>query len=212
MITFLKRADLVQTRLTEDARVRTERGGLLFLIAFLTSLVLASKSVINYLSQPLIEYTEHIEVDAELARRLYIELDMSFPHLSCLDIELVALDVSGEAQLDISSEISKVRLSPDGFILGDAFKGHVNRDKAALAEKMKSLETVKEECGSCYGAEYGPDDCCKTCHDVKVRYASRTWDTLRISREAIQCLREIDHPEIAVQPQEGCKIHGSINV
>jgi len=67
-------------------------------------------------------------------------------------------------------------------------------------------------CGSCYGAEAQEGDCCRTCHDVKVRYAARGWDTYNISREAAQCLRELNHPEIAMQAGEGCVLDAKLEV
>lgn len=204
----------MQPLLTEDARVRTNRGGCLFLLAMSVSLALAAWSIHAYLTPPEIAYTERIEVDSLLSHRMPISLNISFPKLSCADVEFVVLDVTGEAQLDVSSDIVKQRLSPDGqFLTSDALKGHLNRDKMELQEKSKVyLNRAADYCGSCYGAELNQDDCCKTCHDVKVRYSQRNWDAVKVSREAEQCLWEMDHPEIAVQPNEGCNVHGELHV
>lgn len=209
---LLKRADLLHTRVVEDARVRTSRGGFLFILACTFSTVLAMNSLFRYFSKPAIEYVERIEVDTQLSRRMPVELNISFPRLSCLDVELVVLDVSGEAQLDLSAELAKTRLTPDGVPLGDVLKGHPNRNREVLLEKHEEHKAKIEDCGSCYGAELSPDDCCNTCHEVKERYSTRGWDVLKISRESVQCLRELDHPEIAIQPFEGCQLHGTLMV
>jgi hypothetical protein len=166
---------------------------------------------VRYFGKPALEFTERIEVDTQLSRRMPVDLNITFPRLSCLDVELVALDVSGEAQLDLSSELTKTRLTPDGLPLGD-LRAHLNRDKLALTEKHQTYREASKECGSCYGAEMSPNDCCRTCHDVKERYSAKGWDVVKIGREAQQCLQELDHPEIAVQPLEGCRLQGSVTV
>lgn len=212
LIQLLKRADILHPKFREDARVRTSRGGLLFISASIAAFILATNSLISYFSKPILDYVERIEVDTQLSRRMPIELNITFPKLSCVDVELVALDISGETQLDVSSDLLKTRLSPLGEPLGEGIKGHLNRDKLALAEKFQQKSIGKEACGSCYGAELGAGDCCYTCHDVKSRYSKRGWDVQGVAREAEQCLREIDHPEIAVQAQEGCNIQGTVQV
>jgi hypothetical protein len=212
LLQFFKRADILHPKYREDARVRTSRGGLLFIIASSAAIILAINSLVSYFSKPILDYVEKIEVDTQLSRRMPIELNITFPKLSCVDVELVALDISGETQLDVSSDLIKTRLSPTGEPLGDSIKGHLNRDKLALVEKFQQNTANKDSCGSCYGAEAGPHDCCNTCHDVKSRYSKRGWDVQKVAREAEQCLREIDHPEIAVQAQEGCNIQGTLQV
>jgi hypothetical protein len=208
----LKRVDFLGTRVVEDARVRTSRGGVLFLLACIVSCILAASSLMRYFSKPEIEYSERIEVDTQLSRKMPVELDVTFPRLSCMDVELVALDVSGEAQVDLAADLTKTRLTPEGKPLGDGIKGHLNRDKLALVQKQEVHSASLPECGSCYGAGTRDDDCCRTCHDVKERYSSKGWDVQKISREAEQCLHEVDHPEIAVQPFEGCRLHGTLSV
>lgn len=211
---LLRRSDLLLPVVEEDAKVRTNRGAILSILAFFICFSLAFKSIYHYTypSSLAPKFKERTEVDTQLNAKLPIYLNITFFHLSCLDIELVALDVAGESQIDISTgDLKKIRISPTtGQVLGSELVGHVNRDKLALIENRKSLPILA--CGSCYGAELFEGDCCNTCQDVKSRYQDREWDVYKIQREAEQCLREMDHPEIEVQKGEGCILEGKILV
>jgi len=210
---FFKRADLLNPRVVEESRIRTARGGALFLIASLISCILAINSFWSYLAKPEVAYVESIQVDTALSSRLPIELNITFPRLSCLDVELVALDVSGEVQLDVTSNLRKTRLRPDGQRISDEdLIEHVNQHSTQLPRGGAKSVSEKNECGSCYGAESGPADCCTTCHDVKDRYAAKGWDVQHVSKIAKQCLAELDHAELPIQPNEGCVLTGNISM
>ncbi|KAH9261167.1 hypothetical protein BASA81_000871 [Batrachochytrium salamandrivorans] len=212
MRSLLKRADLLQPRVEEDAKQKTSRNGCLFLFAYLASILLAYNSIATYLSPNQVLFSERMEVDTEMSAKLPVELGITFFHLSCVDVELVVLDVAGEAQINIDAKsLHKTRIDAEGRFLGEKIAGQVNRPAkriaaAATATNQSSL------CGSCFGAEEFEGDCCPTCLDVKSRYQKRGWDISHIQREAQQCVSELDHPEIAVQPGEGCILEGVIYV
>lgn len=209
MRSLLKRADLLQPRVEEDAKQKTSRNGCLFLFAYLASILLAYNSIATYLSPNQMLFSERMEVDTEMSAKLPVELGITFFHLSCVDVELVVLDVAGEAQINIDAKsLHKTRLDAEGRFLGERIAGQVNRP----AKRIAAAATNQSSCGSCFGAEEFEGDCCPTCLDVKSRYQRRGWDVSHIQREAQQCVSELDHPEIAVQPGEGCLLEGVIYV
>ncbi len=66
-------------------------------------------------------------------------------------------------------------------------------------------------CGSCYGAEEAPGDCCDTCAAVRERYRIRGWAFASAGAVA-QCKREGFLEAMATQAGEGCQIYGHIEV
>ena len=66
---------------------------------------------------------------------------------------------------------------------------------------------VKEECGSCYGAESEEIKCCNTCDDVKKAYLSKGW-ALRDYKGISQCANE----KPMMFPEEGCRLKGALQV
>lgn len=213
LVHTLRRLDLVQPRVTSEVSVRTRRGGALSLAAVVLAIAVSARDLRRWLWTNPAGTDERLTVDVELDRKLPIEFDMTFHALSCADVELVAMDSAGEVHLDMTAEVFKTRVDSKGRpVGGDAFPAGVNRDKLGLRERHATLAVPSGECGSCYGAETRPGDCCRTCHEVKMRYAAKGWDAFAIAREAVQCLREMNHPEIAVTPGEGCRLSAQLEV
>ena len=77
--------------------------------------------------------------------------------------------------------------------------------------KLIDLRTNGTYCGSCYGAEEGPGDCCNTCASVRERYRARGW-AFATAGEVAQCKRETFAEAVALQAGEGCQIYGHIEV
>lgn len=167
----------------------------------------ALKSVRDY-SVGFASYVETMHVDNRLNERLPIFVNVSFPRLSCADVELVVQDATGDSQIDVSSSLTKKRLHSNGTQLATEHEALVNRNK--LIAKVPMGE--ERPCETCYGGERTQGDCCITCHDVKTRYAEKGWDVLKVAREAKQCLAEVDHPEIGIEPGEGCVLAGFLNI
>ena len=191
-------------RVHEEAQVKTVRGGVLSLAAVALTGALLATALWRWLVDNPRGTVERLAVDTELSRVLPISLQMTFHALSCADVELTALEASGQIHLDMAGEVSKTRLDAAGRVLG----GETDSKALAVAASRKA----QLACGSCYGAENAPGDCCRTCHDVKVRYAAKGWDAFKVVREAEQCLREMSHPEIALQAGEGCRVRAQLAI
>lgn len=59
------------------------------------------------------------------------------------------MDVAGDQQNGIDHDIFKTRLSPDGQVIGDAFRHELEPE-----ENTDEMEPLPDDyCGSCYGAE-----------------------------------------------------------
>jgi len=146
-------------------------------------------------------YTDRMVVDDLMNERLTIKVNISFFALNCAQIELVTMDASGEHQLDVHGTIHKHRLASDGHTL--------------IAEKRLQEVNAKlpaDYCGSCYGAESGPSDCCNSCADILDRYSKLGWDNDDVRKEAEQCKRDKNKPEYSAKDGEGCIIEGSFSV
>lgn len=66
-------------------------------------------------------------------------------------------------------------------------------------------------CGSCYGSEEKPGDCCNTCDDVRERYRVRGWAFGNLDGIE-QCKREGYSTKLREQMGEGCNIYGFLEV
>ena len=66
-------------------------------------------------------------------------------------------------------------------------------------------------CGSCYGSQQHPEECCNTCADVRERYRMRGW-AFSTAGTVEQCKREGMLESIALQAGEGCQVYGHFEV
>ena len=77
-----------------------------------------------------------------------------------MQANLDAMDVAGEQQNGVDHDMIKMRLSPDGKQIGDAF-AH------AIGDTPSSTPLPTDYCGSCFGAQAFEGQCCNTCDDVR---------------------------------------------
>jgi hypothetical protein len=72
-----------------------------------------------------------------------------------------------------------------------------------------SGQTSDDYCGSCYGA--GNQKCCNTCQEVREAYRKAGWAFT--NPDGIeQCAREGLSEKIKQQQDEGCRVHGFLEV
>lgn len=98
------------TKTVEDARVRTNSGG----IITITSLILILWLVWGEWSdfRRITVYPELV-VDKGRGEKMEIHMNITFPHMPCELLTLDVMDVSGEVQAGIMHGVSKVRLTPE---------------------------------------------------------------------------------------------------
>ena len=103
-------------KIEREYSVQTSEGGAISIVTYIIMLVLFFS---EFLSYSRLRVTEHLQVDKEAEGRLRINLNITFPKLTCADVNLVAMDVAGEHQLGISHTVHKHRLDKDGNTIGE---------------------------------------------------------------------------------------------
>lgn len=114
------------------------------------------------------------------------------------------MDVSGEHQLDVEQSIFKQRLSLSGDVIEEVTDKQTN-------DKQQKPPVDENACGSCYGAETPGKQCCNTCEDVREAYRLKGW-AFSDPHSIKQCVDEGWTNQISEQKDEGCRVHGSIDV
>lgn len=95
-----------------------------------------------------------ISVDNSLNEKMVISFNISFPALSCAQVSLDAMDVSGDHQLRIEHAVFKERLSRNGRRIGERFRDGINTSPDADGGGDGSPSVLPPNyCGSCYGAK-----------------------------------------------------------
>lgn len=96
-------------------------------------LVIMTTLFVHELGYYLTTYTVHqMSVDLKRGETLPIHINMTFPSLPCDVISVDAIDMSGKHEVDLDTNIWKLRLNSDGYILGTEYlsdlveKGHTS--------------------------------------------------------------------------------------
>ena len=144
--------------------------------------------------------------------------------MPCSMLSLDVMDVSGEEQLDVHHDVFKRRLDADGTPHVEApEKSHVGHASTSAGAEMHPV--VQEDgtlvdpaknstyCGSCYGAQEEPEQCCNDCGTVRELYRRRGW-AFNVHDEVEQCKRERLQEQLAMQTagNEGCQLYGHLRV
>jgi len=66
-------------------------------------------------------------------------------------------------------------------------------------------------CGPCYGGMEPASGCCQTCDDVREAYRKKGWSLQNVD-DIEQCKREGYGDKLREQSDEGCNIHGHVEV
>ena len=142
-----------------------------------------------------------------MGERLQININITFMHLPCSEVEPVAMDVAGEHQLGFSHDIYKVRLT-DVAVPIDGGKHKVEPNSPPPSPPA----LPPDYCGSCYGAALVDGDCCNSCADVRAAYTAKGWSTETLADDAEQCKREKLNPFARAHRGEGCRLEGHMAV
>lgn len=86
-------------------------------------------------------------------------------------LSLDVMDISGEAQRDISHNILKKRLN----VSGNAGSATYSADLRNEVDRKNEDEGADKKCGSCYGGLEPASGCCNTCEEVRQAYINRGW-------------------------------------
>ena len=193
-------------KLSPEFKVQTEMGGQISLIGWIVTLVLFLGELSAYLT---VSTHEHMVVDTTLGHKLRIDINVTFPAITCAEVHMDAMDVAGDFHPYMEQNMVKQRIDSDGKLVGDAVK-----EEANIVEQAKADVPALDEnyCGSCYGAETAEVTCCNTCAAVVAAYNEKGWGVSEVERTAEQCVREKNDPMLAVQKGEGCNLAGWLEV
>ncbi|KAJ3222775.1 hypothetical protein HK099_001943 [Clydaea vesicula] len=130
------------------------------------------------------------------------------------------MDVSGDHQNDIDHSIYKV-ICMISDIFKSVFQVRIDQNGRVVQKSKSTVGDVKNEvkknetevaaCGDCYGGQLPPSGCCNTCEDVRKAYEAKHW-SLTNMEEVVQCVREGMVTNMKEQENEGCNLHGHVEV
>ena len=80
-------------KLSPEFKVQTEMGGQISLVGWVVTLVLFLGELSTYLT---VSTHEHMVVDTTLGHKLRIDMNVTFPAITCAEVHLDAMDVAGD--------------------------------------------------------------------------------------------------------------------
>jgi len=188
---------------TEDVKVKTRTGALLTIVA---AAIILAFTTMEFLDYRRVTIDTSIVVDKSRGEKLTVKMNITFPRVPCYLLSLDVMDISGETQRDLTHNILKARLDPQGNPVPNAVSAELKND----IDKMNSQKEA-DYCGSCYGGLEPEGGCCQTCEDVRTAYVNRGWSFS--NPDAIeQCKNEGWSEKLKEQSNEGCNISGRIRV
>lgn len=190
----------------EDFRIKTFSGAAVTVVSAVIITVLFLSELNYYLT---LEITEELFVDVSRGEKLRINIDVTFPKVSCEFLSIDAMDVSGEQQINLDHNIYKRKLDETGKAIQKPEKEKVGESKSLNVTALPTLSPTR--CESCYGAEVPPRNCCNTCEEVREAYRIRGW-AFPDSENIAQCKREGWSEKIESLDKEGCQIFGYLEV
>lgn len=216
----LKRFDLFE-KVESDLTVKTNSGGIVAMVAWVLIGVLSLNEIYAHY-QIKGSTNEHVVVDTSLGvgRRISVNMNITFPSLSCDDVHLDVMDVAGDSHINLEEDeehfVVKRKLKLDGtpFDLVEQVIANKAAKEEKDKEKIRNAEVPENYCGPCYGANTEERKCCNTCDDVINAYKEKRWNSNAVTFTSEQCMREgRDKKTIKRMTKgEGCNISGTLRV
>ena len=110
----IKKLD-VYPKTLDDFKERTGSGAAVSIVSLSVIFLLVVSELRAYFTPVT---TDHLYVDTSRDQRIRINANITFPSMPCAGLNLVAMDVAGEQQIDVVKNLIKTRLSLDGRDLG----------------------------------------------------------------------------------------------
>ncbi len=163
----LRRIDIFpkfDAKFEQDARDKTIVGAVFSLLAVVLIVVLVIGELRYFLS---IEQRHELFVDPVIGGDMEIEVNVSFPQVPCDLMTLDAVNAFGEYQGNLDHNTVKHRINSNDLQHISKARPMENGGKVATVPTHEDGQP-KTDCGSCYGAELHPGECCHSCNDVEV--------------------------------------------
>jgi hypothetical protein len=158
-------------------------------------------------------------VDVSRGENIPISFDIAFSRLPCPLINIDARDLLGErlSASDIAHKISKMPLDKNGKPKGSSQTANFGTPLSPTENTQFQTPEARAKlldpsyCGSCYGAEVAPGDCCNTCDMVRAAYKTKGW-VLKDLSTIEQCLlggETVESFRNMLEQKEGCRVTGT---
>ncbi|XP_022740372.1 endoplasmic reticulum-Golgi intermediate compartment protein 3-like isoform X2 [Durio zibethinus] len=178
-------------RAEEHLLQKTQSGALVSIVG----LVIMAALFIHELTYYLTTYTVHqMSVDLKRGETLPIHINMTFPSLPCDVLSVDAIDMSGKHEVDLDTNIWKLRLNSHGHIIGTEYLSD-------LVEK----EHAADKHDIVLGVAHLLYDDEKEHHDD----SNKKFQALGFDQEAENMIKKVKQ---ALVNGEGCRVYGVLDV
>ncbi len=160
-------------------------------VTLLSAAIILSFTTMEFFDYRRINTETSIVVDKSRGERLTIKMNITFPRVPCYRafylfgsiylaphydrletvLSLDVMDISGEAQRDLTHNIFKARLDPGGKTISSAVTGELRNE----IDRVNEQRQEEGYCGSCYGGVEPEGGCCQTCEQVRQAYLGKGW-------------------------------------
>jgi hypothetical protein len=200
----------------EDFRIKTLTGALITITCLIAASVLF---VFEFRSYMRVDIEQELFVDLTRSRNITINLNITFPHLTCEFITVDTNDLTGNSRID-AQELKKFRVDKNGIIKAPYSNDELKNKAENIPEKK-----IDSNCLTCYGAESPIIKCCNTCDDVRKAYKLKNWHFSPFGIE--QCKNELHESSRNLQAimikdpkfmqsllnsEHGCQVAGHLEV
>ncbi|KAL6578431.1 hypothetical protein OROMI_010759 [Orobanche minor] len=166
-------------RAEEHLLQKTKSGALVSIVGLLIIATLFLHELSYYVST----YTVHqMAVDSKRGETLPIHINMTFPSMPCDVLSIDAIDMSGKHEVDLDTNIWKLRLNKDGHIIGTEYLSD-------LVEKENATHGHGDH-----------KDLEESDHKIKLH---------SLDEEAESMIKKVKH---AMANGEGCRVYGVLDV
>ncbi|PVD32633.1 hypothetical protein C0Q70_08076 [Pomacea canaliculata] len=192
----------------EDFRIKTYGGAIVTLLSAVIMFTLFVSELNYYLTK---EVHPELFVDTSRGQKLRINVDITFHHLPCAYLSVDAMDISGEQQIDLETNLLKQRLDSTGNPINETPQEQKIGEPTSVTNEITTEKLDPDRCESCYGAETDDKRCCNNCEDVREAYRKRGW-AFNNPESIEQCKREGWSESMQAQKNEGCQAFGYLEV
>lgn len=153
LVRSLKTLD-VYPKTEEEIAIQTGSGGMVSIVSFSIIAFLLLHAIWGYISPAT---THSIMVDTRPTSQLQINFDIVFHALRCSETSIDVMDVSGDAQVAIETNIHRMRLAPDGRRIGAIeYEDHAHDHEVNRPMPINPL-MIQLGFGGPGGGQQGPD-------------------------------------------------------
>lgn len=148
-----------------------------------------------------------MSVDVKRGEKLPIHINMTFPALPCEVLSLDAIDMSGKHEVDLDTNIWKLRIHRDGYVLGseyinDLVEGEHKKEEHKVGHKDEHEEVGEHAASGGHGD--GHDE-----HGIQDGVVGMPIHSHSSQKDPQRVIKEVKK---AIEDGEGCQIFGVLDV